>query len=149
MSPAAPLRVPGAPGRAPRRPLAHRSPPVRLKVIAAPPSTRSRVPFAALCGLVLVGTLVTLLMLNIALARGAYQVHELEQRSALLAERQQALSERLAAEAAPGALADRAAALGMVHNPNPAFLRLEDGARLGSAEPAPKPPAPTTPSPTP
>jgi len=142
MSPvAAPARTPSAargvaaPARAPRR-----APSPRLRVVVAPPSTRSRVPFAVSCAALLVVTLVGLLMLNINLSRGAFQVHELEQRRTLLAERQQALEERLAAEAAPGRLADRATALGMVTNPNPAVLRLSDGAVLGAPAPAPAPP---------
>lgn len=144
MSPAAPLR---APGRV-RQPAAAdlRRPAPRLRVITAPPSTRRRVPFAASCAALLALTLVALLLLNIALSRGAYQVHELEERQALLAEQQQALSERLAAEAAPGRLAQRAAALGMVPNESPALLRLADGAVLGSPEPATAPPPPPAPA---
>jgi hypothetical protein len=130
-----------APARAPRSTEARRPSP-RLRVVSAPPATRSRVPFAAACAGLLAATLVALLMLNIALSRGAYQVHELEAQRALLSEQQQALSERLAAEAAPGRLAERAAGLGMVTNPNPALLRLSDGAVLGSPAPATAPPPP-------
>jgi hypothetical protein len=123
----------------------------RLAVVAPPP-VRSRGPFALVCAALLAGTLVSLLLLNIALSRGSYREHELEQRRADLADQQQALSERLAAEAAPGRLAQRAAALGMVSNPNPVFLRLSDGAVLGAPTPAPalpSPPPPAPPSPPP
>lgn len=142
MSLATPLRPAARPTRSaqPRR-----SAP-RLRVISAPPSTRRRVPFAASCAALLALTLVALLLLNITLARGAYRVHALEQQQDLLKEEQQGLSERLAAEAAPARLAQRAAALGMVPNPNPAMLRLEDGAVLGEPEPATAPPpAPAAP----
>lgn len=135
-TPAGAASTAAAPARAPRR-----AAPPRLRVVTAPPSTRSTVPFAAACAALLAVTLVGLLLLNITLSRGAYQVHEMEARRALLAEREQALSERLAAEAAPARLAERAAALGMVPNPNPAVLRLTDGAVLGAPAPAPPPPA--------
>jgi hypothetical protein len=140
MSPAA------APATAPARGLRRQQPvrraaTPRLKVVAAPPSARSRLPFSAACVGLLGMTLVALLMLNISLSRGAYQVHELELQRALLAEQQQALSGQLAHEASPGRLAERAAGLGMVPNPHPAFVRLSDGAVLGTPTPAP-PPAP-------
>ncbi|MFP5335224.1 MAG: hypothetical protein ACLGIV_07915 [Actinomycetes bacterium] len=143
MSPAvAPARAVTAasPSRAAGRAEPRRATGPRLRVVTAPPSPRGAASFAAGCAALLAVTLVALLMLNITLSRGAYQVHELESRRDQLAERQQALEERLAVEAAPGRLADRAAALGMVPNPNPAVLRLEDGAVLGSPAPAPPPP---------
>ena len=114
----------------------------RLRVISAPPSTRRRLPFAASCAALLALTLVALLQLNIALSRGAYELHELEARQALLAEDQQYLAERLAEQASPARLAERAAALGMVTNPTPALLRLEDGVVLGDPQPASAPPPP-------
>ena len=114
----------------------------RLRVVGAPPSTHRRLPFAASCAALLALTLVALLLLNITLARGAYRLHALEQQQGLLKEQQQALSERLAAEAAPGRLAERAAALGMVPNRTPAMLRLQDGAVLGEPAPATAPPPP-------
>lgn len=114
----------------------------RLRVITAPPSTRRRLPFAASCAALLALTLVALLQLNIALSRGAYELHELEARQALLVEDQQYLAERLAEQASPARLAERAAALGMVTNPNPALLRLEDGVVLGDPQPAAAPPPP-------
>jgi hypothetical protein len=100
------------------------------------------VPFAAACVAVLGLTLVALLMLNISLSRGAFELHELEQQQALLADQQQALTEQIAAEASPGRLSEKAAGLGMVPNPNPVFLRLSDGAVLGTPAPATAPPPP-------
>jgi hypothetical protein len=158
MSPAAPLRTSArprtswVPSGAPRSPRPgaggdnRRGTGRRLRLVSAPPSPRRRLPFAATCAGLLALTLVSLLMLNISLSRGAYQLHELEQRQSALTEEQQALSERLAAEAAPGRLAERAAALGMVRGPNPGLLRLADGAVLGDPAPASAaPPSPAAP----
>lgn len=142
MSLATPMRPAS---RGARSPEPHRNAP-RLRVVSAPPSTHRRIPFAASCAALLALTLVALLLLNITLARGAYRLHALEQQQDLLKEEQQALSERLAAEAAPGRLAERAAALGMVPNPSPVMLRLEDGVVLGEGVPATAPPpAPAAP----
>ncbi|MFC5998359.1 hypothetical protein ACFP6A_06450 [Quadrisphaera sp. GCM10027208] len=116
-----------------------RGAPPRLQVVRAPAGRRRTVPFVAVVAALLASTLVALLMLNIALSRGAFTVHELERRSDLLAEEQQALAERLAVEASPARLAERAAGLGMVPNENPAGLRLEDGAVLGTPAPAAPP----------
>ncbi|HZI96582.1 MAG TPA: hypothetical protein VFD41_03545 [Actinomycetales bacterium] len=131
------------PGRA-RRP---HVPTPRLRVVAPPRSTRRRLPFAAACAGILALCLVGLLLLNIALTRGAYDVDSLRREAALLSEREQALTERLAAEASPQALSARAIALGMVPSTNPAFIRLADGAILGVPQPAEAPPTPivTTP----
>lgn len=148
-----PLTAPSAVARA--RPVRRLAPP-RLRVVSPPATSRSRLPYAAACTAVLAVTLVALLMMNIALSRTSFAVHELEQQRALLVEQEQALSEQLALEGSPGRLAERARALGMVPNPQPAFVRLSDGAVLGSPEPAvapespaPEPPVPESPAPEP
>ena len=115
----------------------------RLRVVAAPPPTRHRLPFAAACAALLVVSLLGLLVLNISLSRGAYRVHELQQRSTALAEQEQLLGEQLAAHAAPAQLAVQARQLGMVPGTSPGFIRLSDGAILGAPEPAPAVPAPS------
>ncbi len=144
--------APPAPTWTGAEPLASRPVRTRLRVVEAPRLPRSPLPFAALCAAVLVLGLVTVLMLNIKLSSGSYEVHELEARSALLSEQREALSEQLDARGSPQALSARATALGMVVNPSPAFVRLADGAVLGVPEPASAPPAPApapVPSPTP
>lgn len=124
-----------------------RTPPPRLRVLAPPPATRRRLPFAAACVAILVLSLLGLLLLNIALTRGAYDVQGLQREATLLGEREQALTERLSAEAAPGRLSERAAALGMVPSTSPAFIRLSDGAVLGVPQAAEPPAAPTVAAP--
>lgn len=116
----------------------------RLEVLTAPARSRSQLPFALACVTLLAASLIGLLLLNISLSRGSYEVHALQGRATELAEREQVLTEQLAARAAPAQLSQEARALGMVPGTTPAFLRLSDGAVLGSAVPAPQSPAPGT-----
>jgi len=127
----APTRV--APTAAPER---GRAPAPRLKLVRAPLTTRTRVPFVLLCIAILVGALLGALILNTSMARGSYQAHDLQIRLAELARTDQDLNTRLLANKAPGQLAASARALKMVPAPELAFLRLSDGAVLGAPTPA-------------
>ena len=144
------VAAPG-PGPASRVPSARslRSAAPSLRVVAPPPATRRRLPFAATCAAILVSSLIGLLLLNIALTRGAYDVQALRSQATLLSEREQALAERLATEAAPARLSERATELGMVPSTSPAFIRLSDGAVLGVPQPAEAPDTPTVATPDP
>lgn len=115
----------------------------RLRVVEPAPSTRRRLPFAAVCAAVLALGLVALLLTNIALSRGAYDIQALQRESTQLSEQEQELTERLAAQASPGRLSEQAAALGMVAGAEPGFLRLADGAVLGAPAPAVGAPPPS------
>lgn len=129
----------GTPGRtSPARP-----PRPSLRVVAAPVSERSRSLFVGACLALLIGGLLTLLMINIALAQGSFRLHDLTLASRLLTDQAQALNEDIAVQAAPAQLARKAGALGMVPSESVAFLRLSDGRILGVATPAPAPKAPT------
>ncbi|MDH4159141.1 MAG: cell division protein FtsL [Actinomycetota bacterium] len=95
-----------------------------------------------------------LLVLNTVLAEGAFRVHDLEAKVAVLADQEQALQQQVAGLAAPARLMQRARALGMVPMSGPAFLRTSDGKILGRpapAAPAPwlSPPSPVAPTPAP
>lgn len=114
----------------------------RLAVVPRPASRPARAPFVLLVLGLLAGGLVSLLLLNTALAQDAFTVHDLTTRLASLSDRAQTLEQQLAVEEAPDRLAQRARALGMVPNPDPVFLRPSDGAVLGVPRPAPAPPAP-------
>lgn len=129
------------------------------------PRTRTRpprVPFVLLVLMLLGVGLVGLLLVNTELQQGAFTMHELEVKLADLRDREAALEREVATLEAPKTLATRAAALGMVPNPNPGFLVLTDGAGgaddakgagraegkiLGDPEPAPSPPPPPRPKP--
>jgi hypothetical protein len=130
-----------APARAPRVAQSRRRP--RLQVVTPPPTSRSRGPFIVGCTALLVVSLLGLLVLNISLSRGAYEVHDLQVRATALTEREQQISEELASRAAPARLAQEARKLGMVPAGAPAFIRLSDGKVLGKPQPAPSATAPS------
>ena len=114
------------------RPASRPIPPSRpqLRVVSARHS-RPRLRLAISAMALLGGGLVLLLVLNISLSRGSYELYQGELRQHLLAEQQQVLREQLMANQAPQHLARRARALGMVPAPNPVFVRLPDGSVVG------------------
>lgn len=121
----------------------------RLRLVAGHGVVARRMPFVVLVIALLGVGLVVLLLLNTVAAQQAFSIHRLQQREGGLTDREQQLARSVADLEAPGALAGRARALGMVPAPGPAFLRLPDGKILGvpqpaatpSAEPAARPPA--------
>ncbi len=115
-----------------------RRPPLAL-VAAARPAARGplrRSPFVAVVVSLLAAGLLGLLVLNTALAQDAFRLHTLKQESRALEDREEALRRAVEALQSPQELARRAAGLGMVPAGPPAFLRLSDGAVLGSTTPA-------------
>jgi hypothetical protein len=121
----------------------------RLAVIQGFAGRRSAIPFALLILGVLGIGLVGLLMLNTAMDANSVKTAQAQQRQAALTDREQELSQQLAGLNAPGALASQAAALGLVPNPQPAFIDPSDGRVLGSPSPAPTPSPTPTPTATP
>ena len=85
---------------------------------------------------VLVASLVAVLLLNTAMAHGAYEERDLQSAIARLDEQEQALLADLDAKSAPGALAARARELGMVQDSTPAFIDLAAGKIIGAPAPA-------------
>ena len=129
-----------APGLEPvtSRVRARRQPPLAL-VPSARPASRGplrRSPFVAVVVSLLAAGLLGLLVLNTALAQDAFRLHTLKQESRALEDREEALRREVEALRSPQELAGRAAGLGMVPAGPPAFLRLSDGAVLGSTTPA-------------
>lgn len=127
-----------APGLEPVTSRVRRRPPLAL-VPAARPAPRGplrRSPFVAVVVSLLAAGLLGLLVLNTALAQDAFRLHTLKQESRALEDREEALRREVEAGQSPQELAGRAAELGMVPAGPPAFLRLSDGAVLGSATPA-------------
>jgi len=133
-----PRRAPAAPEPLPRpaRP--------RLRVVPPPASKAARAPFVILVITLLSAGLVGLLLLNTALAQGSFVLHELEKRTAVLADAEQALSRQVAAAAAPDQLASKANALGMVRPKSVNFVNPGTRRITGNAPPAV---APATPAP--
>lgn len=103
------------------------------------PKHAPRVPFALLATGLVVGGLCLLLALNTASAANELDRHELASKDAAISARLEQLRNEVAASAAPEALAQAAARLGMVPAGNPAFLVIgRDGAVrvLGNAKSA-------------
>ncbi len=122
-TPVAPARSP-APKSRPSRP--------RLSLVPRPVRRAAKTPFAVLV-LVIAGLgLVGLLAINTHLQQGALEQNRLESENQQLRERQASLAQTIDELEAPGTLADRARGYGMVPNPTPLFLRLSDGAVLGT-----------------
>jgi hypothetical protein len=112
----------------------------RLRVVPAP--QRSATGLAVLCVGLLGFGLLALLLLNISIGKGAYELTELQQQQRDLADQQQALTEQVQAQSAPQKLAAAAKKLGMVPASNPAFVHLPNGSVKGDPAPATAPPAP-------
>jgi hypothetical protein len=116
-------------------------------------NAKRRLPLAVVLGLMLVGGLCALLALNTASAALEVRNRTITDDNANSSDTEQQLLRDLAARQAPGALASAAAALGMVPNQNPAFLKINaDGSVsvLGSPAPAVAPAIPMmTPKPKP
>lgn len=118
----------------------------RLRVLPRARQRAARVPFALVVLFVIGAGLIGLLLLNTVLAQGAFVLHDLQNSTVTLGDREQELARTVAAEEAPAVLAQRAAALGMVPGGDPAFLRLSDGKILGKPKPALAPPPAPSPS---
>jgi hypothetical protein len=123
-----------------------------LTVVPVGESTAPRAPFAFAVVALLVSGLIGLLVLNTVLAKDAFKLHALQVEGRVLEDREQDLTREVESLRAPSALAEKAAAMGMVEAGPPAFLRLPDGAVLGAAVPAEAPVpegAPAVPAPQP
>lgn len=126
----APRPAPGGPA-----PARSRTGP-RLRVVRAPEHARTRVPFVLLCIAILAGALLGALVLNTSMASAAYDKHAMEIELAQLARSEQSLRTSIDAHKAPQQLAASARGLGLVLAPPSAYLRLADGAVLGTPTPA-------------
>lgn len=88
--------------------------------------------FVLLVGALLIAGLLGLLMINTALAQGAFTTSALQQQLAELSAQESALSEQIAMMSAPQALERQARALGMVRMRKAAFLDVRDGSVSGT-----------------
>ena len=123
-----------------RRTVLHRTAPAR--------STRTGVmsssAFAIGALAVLSIGLLTLLVLNTALAKGSFRAHELRVQKADLAQREQLLRTQIQDASSPVTLTKRAKELGLVPATAPVFIRLADGKIVGVSYPAGVPLDPVT-----
>ena len=100
------------------------------------PERASRGIFALVVSGVLIAGMGLVLVINTSLAQGAFTISELKQEQAALTQQEQALSEVVAAAAAPEVLAKKARAMGMVPATTPVFLNVENGKVLGKPKAA-------------
>jgi hypothetical protein len=106
----------------------------RIEIVPSRSQKRAR-PKIAYAAVVVTGVLaivVTQLLLSVGLSDGAYEISSLQQQQKELDRTNQVLSEQFDTLSSPQNLAASAAALGMVANSTPVYLRLSDGAVLGS-----------------
>lgn len=92
--------------------------------------------FVGLCLALLLAGFLAVLVLNTAMAKGAFVLHDLQGRSGELADTKDGLEHAIDAQSAPAVLAQRALRLGMAPSGTVAFLDLRDGRVLGVAKPA-------------
>lgn len=104
-----------------------------LRAIQGDAKSITRIPFLVVMSCVLAGGMVGLLLLNTTLQNQAFQLRSLQKQANDLGYKQAMLQGQVDRANSPEQLGSRAAALGMVPNPHPAYLRLADGRISGSA----------------
>ncbi|GAB2549578.1 hypothetical protein [Brachybacterium huguangmaarense] len=109
----------------------------RLTVVARPQPRRSPVPFALLCTLIIVGTLVAVLSLNISMSDTSYEMTRLQVQANRLDEEHQSLVEENERLSTPQELEQRARSIGMVPAPAPGYVDLASGTVIGDPVAAP------------
>ncbi len=114
----------------------HELPPVAPRIEIVPTRTQRRArPKIAYAAVVVAGVLaivVTQLMISIGLSDGAYEISSLQTQQKELDRTNQTLTEQADKLSSPQNLAAAAESLGMVANSAPVYLRLSDGAVLGT-----------------
>ena len=84
-------------------------------------------PFILLLVGLLGGALISLLVISTTLAQGSFRVTHLQEQNANLARQEQSLTSEVAQASNPAQIAQEAAKLGMVQNPNLKFVNLKTG----------------------
>ena len=109
--------------------------PQRIEIVTTRAQRRARPKsfYAVLAVTAVFGLFLAQLMLSIILSDGAYQISSLQVEQTQLSRTEQALAEELELLKSPQNLAQEAETLGMVlGSGSPAFLRLSDGALVGT-----------------
>ncbi|MDM8085828.1 hypothetical protein QUV83_13710 [Cellulomonas cellasea] len=116
----------------PASPAPASQPTPRLLLVRAPAQARTRAPFVIACMLILVAALVTALLLNTTMARGAFEKQALDTELYRLAQSEQDLAAQVDRLRSPEQLASAAQARGMVKAESTAWLFLADGTVQGA-----------------
>jgi hypothetical protein len=109
--------------------------PQHIEIVTTRAQRRARPKsfYAVLAVSAVFALLLAQLMLSIVVSDGAYQITTLQAEQKQLSRTEQSLAEKLDLLASPQSLAQRAESLGMVvGTSSPAFLRLSDGALIGT-----------------
>ncbi|MCZ2402354.1 hypothetical protein IV498_03945 [Paenarthrobacter sp. Z7-10] len=106
-----------------------------LSLVAGTPRRR-RTPFVVFCFLTLVAALMTVLVLNISVSSGQYQLVQLTGQQADLLKANQDLTQQVQNAEAPQNLVAKAAELGMVSSNSMGQINLKTMAISGSPKPA-------------
>ena len=93
---------------------------------------RPRIIYALTAGAGMAAIVITQLLLSVGISQGAYEISTLQSSQVELGRTAEGLTEDLVRVSSPQNLAANAAALGMVSDSTPAYLRLSDGAVLGA-----------------
>jgi len=125
----APLRRPTSPGARP-----HVEPAPSIEIVPGRDQRRARpkVVYASVVVGGLGALMLSQLMLSIAVSDGAYAINSLQSQQKEQSRVVQQLNEELGTLSSPQNLAANAEALGMVQNTNPVWLRMSDGAVIGT-----------------
>lgn len=91
----------------------------------------SRGMFVLFIAVFLAAGLLLMLVINTALAQGAFAVTELQKQIQVLSEREQALTQEISLLASPVALETAAREMGMVPNARPVFIDIDAGRIVG------------------
>ena len=133
MSAAPAYARPQRPGGAAAAPTTH----IEIVTTRAQRRARPKSFYATVAVVTVFAILLIQLALSLVLSDGAYQISALQNEQRQLARTQDDLSEKLALLNSQQSLATRAESLGMViGTSSPAFLRLSDGALIGTPTPA-------------
>ncbi|UFS60479.1 hypothetical protein [Subtercola endophyticus] len=97
---------------------------------------KPKLVYAAVVILGVMAIVVTQLLLSVGLSNGAYQIESLQDQQKTIDRTNADLQEKLDSLSSPQNLAASAQSLGMVSNSNPVYLRLSDGAVLGTPKAA-------------
>jgi hypothetical protein len=115
-----------------RSPRALPAPARRLSAVDAPARRRPRLAYGVLAVAGAVAIALAQMGLSILTTQGGYEVAQLTQQQRDLTYQKQILYDEVAGLSSPQYLAANAAALGLVTGDAPSYLRLSDGAVVGS-----------------
>ena len=103
-----------------------------LRLAPAPKRRVGRLIYLACCLAIVVGGLVGMLSFNTALAKGAFEILQMERDLAGFEATANKLEERLIDQTVPENLAAKAAALGMAPAPSTSYILLQEGVIIGA-----------------